>query len=66
MGFKVYLGGLDTWLTLRNLAMATQVGNPYQVDVDASRAGRVFTAIAAPLIGSKIAHSVMDFPTGIG
>lgn len=44
-----------------DLAMVTQVGWIYQVDLNTNKAGKIFTSVAAPLIGSKVAPSVLDF-----
>ncbi|GAB4025622.1 hypothetical protein [Spirosoma koreense] len=49
-----------------DLAMVVQVGSIYNVDLDRTAAGSVFTSVAAPLIGSKVAHSILDFLPGIG
>lgn len=61
-----WIPGSHYAMTVGDLAMVTQIGNIYRVDVDTSKAGKIFTAVAAPLIGSKIAHSVLDFLPGIG
>jgi uncharacterized protein (DUF697 family) len=49
-----------------DLAMVVQVGSIYGVDLDRTAAGALFTTVAAPLIGSKIAHSILDFIPVIG
>lgn len=46
--------------------MVVQIGSVYGVDLDRAGAGAVFATIAAPLIGSKIAHTVLDFIPVIG
>lgn len=49
-----------------DIAMVVQVGSIFGVDLDRTGAGALFTSVAAPLIGSKIAHSILDFIPGIG
>ncbi len=46
--------------------MVVQIGSIFAVDLDKSQAGAVFATVAAPLIGSKIAHSVLDFVPVLG
>jgi uncharacterized protein (DUF697 family) len=49
-----------------DVTMVIQVGSIFAVDMDKTTAGAVFTTIAAPLIGSKIAHSILDFVPVVG
>lgn len=63
LGFAsvAWIPGSHYLMTGGDVTMVMQVGSIYDVDLDRSTAGAVFTTIAAPLIGSKIAHSVLDF-----
>lgn len=49
-----------------DLAMVVQVGAVFSVDLDRTNAAAVFATLAAPLIGSKIAHSILDFIPIVG
>ena len=44
-----------------DLALVMQVGSVFGVELDRTAAATVFTSVAAPLIGSFIANSVLDF-----
>jgi uncharacterized protein (DUF697 family) len=48
-------------MTAGDVTMIIQVGSIYAVDLDRTAAASVFTTVAAPLVGSKIAHSILDF-----
>ncbi|MDJ0553186.1 MAG: hypothetical protein QNJ68_01840 [Microcoleaceae cyanobacterium MO_207.B10] len=49
-----------------DITMVMQVGSIFGVDLDRTAAAQVFTIVAAPLIGSKVAHSILDFFPGVG
>lgn len=49
-----------------DLTMVIQVGSIFEVELDKAGAAAVFATVAAPLIGSKIAHSILDFIPVIG
>lgn len=49
-----------------DLTMIIQLGSIYNVDLDKTGAAAVFGTVAAPLIGSKIANSVLDFVPVVG
>ena len=49
-----------------DLTMVIQVGAIFGVDLDKRAAASLFTSVAAPLIGSKIAHSILDFIPVLG
>jgi uncharacterized protein (DUF697 family) len=44
-----------------DVMMVMQIGSVFGVDLDRTNAARVFATIAAPWIGSKIAHTLLDF-----
>ena len=44
-----------------DVALVMQVGSVYGVELDRTGAATVFTSVAAPLIGSFLANSVLDF-----
>ncbi len=56
-----WIPGSHYAMTGGDVTMVIQVGSIYNVDLTKTQAASVFTTIAAPLIGSKIAHSVLDF-----
>lgn len=56
-----WIPGSHYLMTAGDLAMVMQVGSVYGVDLDRTNAAAVFATVAAPLIGSKIAHSILDF-----
>jgi uncharacterized protein (DUF697 family) len=68
LGFAsvAWIPGSHYAMTGGDLAMVVQVGSIYDVHLDKAQAAAIFTTIAAPLIGSKIAHSVLDFVPVIG
>ncbi len=68
LGFAAiaWIPGSHYAMTGGDVTMVIQVGSIYGVDMDRTNAGAVFTTIAAPLIGSKIAHSVLDFVPVLG
>lgn len=49
-----------------DVTFVVQIGSIYGVDLDRASAGALFTTVAAPLIGSKLAHSLLDFIPVIG
>ncbi|WP_017719902.1 hypothetical protein [Kamptonema formosum] len=61
-----WIPGSHYVMTTGDLAMVVQIGSIFAVDLDKSQAGAVFATVAAPLIGSKIAHSVLDFVPVLG
>lgn len=63
LGFAsvAWIPGSHYVMTGGDVAMVIQVASIFDVDMDKTEAGAVFTTVAAPLIGSKIAHSVLDF-----
>jgi len=68
LGFAAvaWIPGSHYVMTAGDVAMVVQVGAIYGVDIDRTGAGALFTTVAAPLIGSKIAHSILDFIPIIG
>lgn len=56
-----WIPGSHYVMSAGDLAMVVQVGSVFNVDLDRTNAAAVFATVAAPLIGSKIAHSVLDF-----
>ena len=56
-----WIPGSHYLMTAGDLTMVVQVGSIYHVDLDRTAAGSIFTSVAAPMIGSKIAHTVLDF-----
>ncbi|MBP0027685.1 hypothetical protein [Roseofilum sp. Guam] len=68
LGFAsiAWIPGSHYAMTGGDVTMVIQVGSIYDVDLDRTTAGAVFTTIAAPLIGSKVAHSVLDFVPIVG
>ncbi|MEG3834732.1 hypothetical protein QUA46_04235 [Microcoleus sp. MON2_D6] len=63
LGFAsvAWIPGSHYLMTGGDVTMVIQVGSIFDVDMDKTQAGAVFATIAAPLIGSKLAHSVLDF-----
>jgi uncharacterized protein (DUF697 family) len=61
-----WIPGSHYVMSAGDLTMVIQVGSIYGVDLDRTTAGAVFTTVAAPLIGSKIAHSILDFVPIVG
>ncbi|MDE5091707.1 MAG: hypothetical protein O4750_08080 [Trichodesmium sp. St18_bin3_1_1] len=49
-----------------DIAMIRQVGAIFDVSVSKTAAAEIFTIVAAPLIGSKVAHSILDFIPVVG
>ena len=49
-----------------DIAMIRQVGAIFDVSTSKTAAAEIFTIVAAPLIGSKVAHSVLDFIPVVG
>jgi uncharacterized protein (DUF697 family) len=68
LGFAsvAWIPGSHYVMTGGDVTMVIQVGSIYGVDLDRTTAGAAFTTIAAPLIGSKVAHSVLDFVPILG
>jgi uncharacterized protein (DUF697 family) len=68
LGFAsvAWIPGSHYLMTGGDLTMVMQVGSIFDVDMDRTQAGAVFAIIAAPLIGSKVAHSVLDFIPVLG
>lgn len=68
LGFAsvAWIPGSHYVMTAGDVTMVIQVGAIFDVDLDRTTAGAVFTTVAAPLVGSKIAHSVLDFVPVIG
>ena len=56
-----WIPGIHYAMTAADLAMVVQVGSIYSVDLDRTAAGSIFATVAAPFIGSKIAHGILDF-----
>ena len=61
-----WIPGSHYVMTGGDLTMVVQVGSIYGVDMDKTTAANVFTTIAAPLVGSKLAHSALDFVPILG
>jgi uncharacterized protein (DUF697 family) len=61
-----WIPGSHYVMTAGDLTMIIQIGSIYDVDLDKTSAAAVFATVAAPLIGSKIAHSILDFIPIIG
>jgi uncharacterized protein (DUF697 family) len=68
LGFAAvaWIPGSHYVMTGGDVTMVIQVGSIYGVDLDRTSAAAVFATIAAPLIGSKVAHSVLDFVPVVG
>ena len=68
MGFAAvaWIPGSHYVMTAGDLTMVIQVGSIFGVDLTRTAAANIFTTVAAPLIGSKLAHSILDFVPGIG
>jgi uncharacterized protein (DUF697 family) len=68
LGFAsvAWIPGSHYVMTGGDLAMVVQVGSIYDVHLDKSQAAAIFTTVAAPLIGSKLAHSALDFFPVVG
>ena len=49
-----------------DIAMVMQLGSIFDVPLDRETAGVVFSSVAAPIIGSKVAHSILDFVPVVG
>lgn len=63
LGFAsvAWIPGSHYVMTGGDVTMVIQVGSIFGVDIDKTTAATTFTTVAAPLIGSKIAHSILDF-----
>ena len=61
-----WIPGSHYVMTGGDVTMVIQVGSIYGVDLDKTQAASIFTTIAAPLIGSKLAHSLLDFIPVLG
>ena len=63
LGFAsvAWIPGSHYLMTGGDVTMVIQIGSIFAVDMDRTGAGAVFTTIAAPLIGSKLAHTALDF-----
>lgn len=61
-----WIPGSHYLMSAGDLAMVMQVGSVFGVDLDRTNAGAVFATVAAPIIGSKIAHSILDFIPIVG
>lgn len=44
-----------------DLSMTIKVGSLFGIELDRAQAAQVFTSVAAPLINSNTAHSILDF-----
>jgi len=47
-------------------ALVEQLGSVFDVSVNKTEAAQIFTLIAVPLVGSKVAHSILDFIPVLG
>lgn len=61
-----WIPGSHYLMSAGDLAMVMQMGSVFGVDLDRTNAAAVFGTIAAPVIGSKIAHSILDFIPIVG
>lgn len=61
-----WIPGSHYAMTAGDLAMVVQVGSIFGVDMDRTQAGALFATVAAPLVGSKVAHTVLDFIPVLG
>ncbi|MEM1172653.1 MAG: hypothetical protein AAGJ08_27155 [Cyanobacteria bacterium P01_H01_bin.35] len=61
-----WIPGSHYAMTAGDVSMVMQVGSIFGVDMKKTEATAVFTTIAAPLIGSKVAHSILDFVPVVG
>ncbi len=68
LGFAsvAWFPGSHYLMTAGDVTMVIQIGSIFDVNLDQTQAGALFTTIAAPLIGSKIAHSALDFFPVVG
>ncbi|NET16984.1 MAG: hypothetical protein F6K08_31305 [Okeania sp. SIO1H6] len=68
LGFAsvAWIPGAHYAMTAGDVSMVMQVGSIFGVDMDRTKATAVFTTIGAPLVGSKVAHSVLDFVPVVG
>jgi uncharacterized protein (DUF697 family) len=53
-------------MTAGDVAMVMQIGSIFGVEMNQTKAGAVFASVAAPIIGSKVAHTILDFIPIIG
>ena len=53
-------------MTAGDAAMVMQVGTVFDVHLNKADTAAVFATIATPVIGSKIAHSILDFIPVVG
>ena len=58
-GSHYAMSGADT-------IMVTELALLFDVDMDKATLAGVFTSVAAPLIGSKLAHTALDLVPGVG
>ncbi|MDB4948960.1 MAG: hypothetical protein JWM27_1609 [Gemmatimonadetes bacterium] len=61
-----WIPGSHLVMSVGDLTMVMQVGSIYGVELDKTKAGALFATVAAPLIGSKIAHTILDFVPIVG
>ncbi len=63
LGFAsvAWIPGSHYVMAAGDFTLVLQVGSIYGVELDKQQAAQIFTSVAAPLIGSKIAHSILDF-----
>ncbi len=68
LGFAAvaWIPGSHYAMTAGDVSMVMQVGSIFDVHLDKIAAGQIFATVAAPLIGSKVAHSVLDFVPVVG
>lgn len=52
--------------TAADIAMVVQIGEFYGVDLDSTSASALFATVAAPLVASKLAHTILDFIPVLG
>jgi uncharacterized protein (DUF697 family) len=61
-----WIPGSHWVMTAGDVTMVVQVGSIYAVPMDKTQAGALFATVAAPLVGSKVAHTILDFIPIIG
>ncbi len=61
-----WIPGAHYAMTAGDVTMVMQVGSIFDVHLDKIAAGQIFATVAAPLFGSKIAHSILDFVPVVG
>jgi uncharacterized protein (DUF697 family) len=61
-----WIPGSHYAMTAGDITLVIQVGSIFGVDMDRTGAGALFTTVAAPLLGSKLAHSILDFVPVVG